>query len=675
MKSTVSLPVIERLEVNNYALYPGASGKGLELTFKAGVTVLAGINGVGKTTILNLLLRMLLGPYDPKKLDQGLSRVSDRDLVHLKPFDYFQKRVADPLGPDATATIDFILDSKKITVTRLLGSMELKEVSIDGQPVRFDDEVIYQARLAKISGLSNSYNFHIVVRHLQFFMEERLPILWSPGAQFEFFKILFFESSIAKKLDDVFAQIQAIDTDYRNRRHQLNKRIDAAPPPVIRPAEDELRALDGMILEAETAYEEAQAHQTNEKEKFSTLQRESRELDIKIEDAEAALAVLENDFHQSDAAYISQALPELDDKLKFLLQGLTSGLRCFVCGDQDSKHVAEIGQTLRGGHCFVCHAPVNAKKGGKIEPISSREIERLESEIDEVKRQMNRWTGEKDQNSRTYAVVAAALQAATTKRSAARQSLESLQAQRPGEAPSVNDLQAEFDREEVELEILDAQRKSLAEKYREGTAQGSKVVDEVREEIRLTFARYAQAFLQEKVEVQFRKDATVSLATGAGKVSVPTFLISMTSSTHKVTQQRLTSDSVSESQKEFLDLAFRMTLLDLVCKGGSTLMVIETPEASLDIWFMRKAAILMRQFAPDNSSPKRKLIATSNVNGTIMIPALLGLLNEDGSVTKLTKSRTSRLVDLWKLTAQAAILGQDDARLVLQTEWEKFSDA
>lgn len=674
MKSTISLPVVECLEVNNYALYPGASGKGLKLTFNAGVTVLAGINGVGKTTILNLLLRMILGPYDPKKLDQGLSRVSDRDLVHLKPFDYFQKRVSDPLGPDTTATLDFTLDSKNITVTRLLGSMELKEVLIDGQPARFDDEVKYQEQLAKMSGLSSSYDFHIVVRHLQFFMEERLPILWSAGAQFEFFKILFFEFGVAKQLDDVFAKVQSIDSDYRNRRHQLTKRKEAVPPPVIRPAEDELRALDGMILEAKTAYEEAQTHQAKEKEEFSSLQSASRELDIKIEDADAALAVLENEFHQSDAAYIAQALPGLDNKLKFLMQGLTSGLRCFVCGDQDSKHVTEIGQTLRGGHCFVCHAPVGVKKGGMVEPISSREIERLELKIDDVRRQMSRWAQEKDHNSQTYAVVAAALQAATTKRSAARQSLESLQAQRPGEARPVNDLQAEFDREEAELQLLDAERKRLADKYREGIAQGTKVVDGVREEIRVAFAGYAQAFLQEKVEVQFRKDATVSLATGAGKVSVPTFLISMTSSTHKVTQQRLTSDSVSESQKEFLDLAFRMTLLDQVCKGGSTLMVIETPEASLDIWFMRKAAILMRQFAPDNSSPKRKLIATSNVNGTIMIPALLGLLNDDGSVTKIAKSRASRLVDLWKLTAEAAILGQDDARLVLQTEWEKFAD-
>lgn len=674
MKSTISLPVVEHLEINNYPLYPGAEGKGLKLTFKAGVTVLAGINGVGKTTILNLLLRMLLGPFDPKKQDDGLTLVSDRGLTLIKPFDYFRKRVSEPLGPEATATLDFTLGSKKISVTRLLDSMELSVVSIDGRPERFGNEEKYQERLAKLANLASSYDFHIVVRHLQFFMEERLPILWSSEAQLEFFKILFFDSGIANQLDKLYAKVHSTDSDYRNRRNQLTKRKQANPIAVLRPAEVELKVLDSKIGEANIAHELAVAHQVEEKNKFISLQNESKELDVLIENAEVALAGLENQFYQSDAAYIAQALPGLDDKLKFLMQGLTSGLRCFVCGDQNPKHVAAIGETLRSGHCFVCDAPVGVKKGGKVEPIGSREVVRLELQIDEIRRQMSQLAQAKDQNSKAYAIATSVLQAATTKRAVARQSLETLQAQRPGNLPPANTLQAEFEREEAELKILDAERKNLADAYRKGIARGSEQVDEVREEIRLGFAAYAEAFLQEKVEVQFRRDASVSIATGVGKVNVPTFLISMTSSTHKVGRQRLTSDSVSESQKEFLDLAFRMTLLDIVCKGEPTLMVIETPEASLDIWFMRKAAILMRQFAPDRSVPKRKLIATSNVNGSIMIPALLDLLNADGSVTKISKARAPHLIGLWKLTAEAAILGQSDARLALQAEWEKFSD-
>ena len=62
MRSAIHLPVVERLRVLNYPLYPGSSRQGLDLSFDRGVTVIAGINGIGKTTLLNLLLRMLVGP-------------------------------------------------------------------------------------------------------------------------------------------------------------------------------------------------------------------------------------------------------------------------------------------------------------------------------------------------------------------------------------------------------------------------------------------------------------------------------------------------------------------------------------------------------------------------------------------------------------------------------------
>ncbi|MDP0971363.1 hypothetical protein Q6294_30960, partial [Klebsiella pneumoniae] len=85
-----------------------------------------------------------------------------------------------------------------------------------------------------------------------------------------------------------------------------------------------------------------------------------------------------------------------------------------------------------------------------------------------------------------------------------------------------------------------------------------------KEEFRSKLTSYAEAFLQETVAVHFDQLDKVPIATGVGDVVMPSFSISMTSSTHAVPQKRVTSDSVSESQKEFLDLAYRMALLDMV---------------------------------------------------------------------------------------------------------------
>lgn len=54
MRSAIHLPVVERLRVLNYPLYPGANKQGLDLSFDKGVTVIAGINGIGKKSVYSM---------------------------------------------------------------------------------------------------------------------------------------------------------------------------------------------------------------------------------------------------------------------------------------------------------------------------------------------------------------------------------------------------------------------------------------------------------------------------------------------------------------------------------------------------------------------------------------------------------------------------------------------
>lgn len=137
------------------------------LEFPAGVTVLAGINGVGKTTLLNLLMRMLLGPVDRAKSDRDLSRITQRDLVVLKRFSFFADRVPEELGNDATATLDFRIGDRSVTVTRLLKTMALKSVKVNNRTLDVLTELRFADEMARLCGLAGRYDFHIVVRYLQ----------------------------------------------------------------------------------------------------------------------------------------------------------------------------------------------------------------------------------------------------------------------------------------------------------------------------------------------------------------------------------------------------------------------------------------------------------------------------------------------------------------------------
>lgn len=678
MRSKISLPVIEHLRVHNYALYPGENGTGLDLSFKDGVTVLAGINGVGKTTLLNLLLRMLLGPMDPVKVDRGLSRVSEREVIPMPGFSYFKDRVPQKLTEKATATLRFRLGGHVFTVTRSLASMKLLSVVIDGNESDVRSESLYGVRLAKLSGLATPYDFHIVVRYLQFFSEERLHILWSSGTQFEFFKMLFLEAGLAQALDGAFATVQRLDSDYRNRRNQLTIREDrlAKDAAQTTPVEMQIRELDASIRAAETSHREVSEKHQSRQDRFTALQDEGRQLDAKLDQVEIDLAQAEQEFAHTEATYITQALPDLDDKLQFLMQGLGAGRGCFVCGNGGHKEVESIGRTLRDGNCFVCHAPVakSIAKASNVTSLSAKKVRALEDKIATLKAIIADIEVRRGENRSAYEAATVEMKEISNERVAILQRLETLRANRPESFEEGSSIQADIEREKSELQELDSQRKAVADDYRKSIEIAKRRMDDVKEDIRSKLTHYAQAFLQEEVRVDFKTDKKVSIATGAGNVSIPTFSILMTSSTHPVVHERLSSESVSESQKEFLDLAFRMTLLDIVSKDGSAMMIMETPEASLDSWFMRRAAKLMRDFAPDKSAAPRKLIATSNLNGTVMIPALLGLVDDQGNIKKkLPRAGSPHLIDLLKLTAQATVLKSSDAREVLEKELERFT--
>ncbi len=676
MKSKIKLPVVVRLSIRNYSLYPGKNNRGFDIDFPAGVTVLAGINGVGKTTLLNLLMRMLLGPLDRAKADRDLSRVTQRELVLDKHFSFFADRVPEELGDKATATLDFTVGERVITVTRYLKSMALKSVKVNGRSRSVTTELQFSDEMARYCGLASRYDFHVVVRYLQFFTEERQPILWSAATQYEFFKMLFLDREIAEDTDATFASIHRLDTTYRNRIHQLNEREDK-----FKKSQAAALAVQGTgdlivrIEAAKSACSVAAAEYKKHQKAVETLQSQARGLDVDVNQAEATLADLEDELEHADAAFIAQALPTIDDKAKFLMAGIGSGQGCFVCGNRHQGQLQTVAKQLKGGHCFVCHHPIGGRgKGAKVEPLAAAQVRTLEQRIEKVRATLAAAETQRDAVYKQIAPAIQALRLAATRNSEAALALDTLQAQLPDTPETISALEAELKAERDALEEMDGQRKKLAEKYRELIKEGRVQIDTFKETLRTKLTAYAEAFLQETVMVQFGAQDKVKIATGAGQVGMPSFSILMTSSTHEVPKERLTSDNVSESQKEFLDLAFRMTLLDMAGSDGATTLVIETPEASLDSWFMLRAASLMRQFAPANSSPVRNLIATSNINGTAMIPALLGRVGRDGKPRRGGKTTGAQFIDLLEVTAKSNTLKEGAARTLLEAELGRFHE-
>ena len=674
MKSKIKLPIVVRLIIRNYSLYPGINGRGLDLQFPPGVTVLAGINGVGKTTLLNLLMRMLLGPLERAKVDRDLSRISKRELVLDKRFSFFADRVPEELGDDSTATLDFTVGDRAVTVTRSLKTMALKSVKVNGRSRSVTTDLQFSEEMARFCGLASSYDYHVVVRYLQFFTEERQPILWSAATQYEFFKMLFLDRTLTAETDATFASIQRLDSTYRNRIHQLNAReARFEQSQAVALAVQNVGDLPARIEAAKVARDTA-AEEHKKLERFATsLQSQARELDVDFNQVEGTLADLEDELENADAIFIAQALPTIDDKAEFLMAGLSSGQGCFVCGNRNRSQRQTIAKQLKEGNCFVCHHPIAGRgKGAKVQRLAAAQVRTLEQKVEKLRASAAAIEIKRDAVSKQITSALQALRQSASRNSEAALALDMLRAQLPDPPEASRAQEAELRAERAELDLMDGQRKALTAQYRELIKNGRGQVETFKETLRTKLTAYAEAFLQEKVAVQFDAKDKMKIATGAGQVGIPSFSILMTSSTHEVPKERLTSDNVSESQKEFLDLAFRMTLLDLACSAGAITLVIETPEASLDSWFMLRAAALMRQFAPADSGPVRNLIATSNLNGTAMIPALLGRVGKDGKLRRGSRTTGAQLINLLQVTAKSNTLKEGAARALLEDELGRF---
>jgi hypothetical protein len=588
--------------------------------------------------------------------------VSERTLVFQPKFGYFADRVPERMGDASVATLEFRIGKTSVVVRRALSNMQLREVKIANRRVDLTEKALLE-KLASLCNLPSAYDYYMVVRYLQFFTEERLPILWSSSTQFEIFKMLFLENADADRLSSLFARIQHIDSDIRNRRYQLTQRQNArkliaeSVPASTTTVTADMVADQRAILDA--AREALQVQRTlvdKTSAKLDQLRNEQARLEYDADEQQKELA-------QTDAAYINQALPLIDAKLKFLMQGLGSRFGCFVCGTVGRKQSAQISKKLRAGHCFVCNATL-PKHVQKVVPLTAARVRKLErtleaTEAAQVRIHEQIVALELERNTQL-----AELQRRSTAITAAVERQAELEAQLPqgsGQSPMLEEIR----REEEELAKLAVDRKALAEDYREAVGNAQRTMDTLKEALSQRIAAYATRYLHEDVSVRFERNSPFRVATGVSAVNIPTFRVAMTSSTSRIQQLRQTQSSVSESQKEFLDLAFRLAVLDLVSQDGAMSLVVETPEASLDAWFMLRAADMMRDFAAKGAQGERRVVATSNLNGTKMIESLLG-------GPKKARNRTGQLINLVALSAMPAVLEDVEARAVFDEELKRY---
>lgn len=386
----VNFPILERLAISDYGLYPGApeTDPGLRIDFRPGLTLVVGANGLGKSTLVSILFRVLTGPYDIS----GLIGRAELGNINLTPTRLssaasatFANRVVDG-ARSASAELTFSLGARRVVVSRRLSDLALITFSVDGQPRGLSEEV-YQAEIGDLVGVWSFGDWILLLRHLVFYFEDRRSLVWDPSAQRQILRFLFLAPEPAQKWSEDEREILQLDSRARNLSAALTR---------------EERALSKSEIKSEQGVDVRRELQTLEKlngiddDERAVLEDQVAEVDsarqvtrLRFMKAEQEHESRFRELERARLTAISARFPTQSETARYILAQLMTEHRCVVCGHDAPDAAVDYMQRIEANQCVVCGTDVS--EGDRAHPteLADKRVERTAEELEAAARDLS----------------------------------------------------------------------------------------------------------------------------------------------------------------------------------------------------------------------------------------------------------------------------------------------
>lgn len=649
MSRNIYLPELLRINIINYSLYP----KGLNYTydFVKGINLVLGGNGMGKTTFVNIIKFGLIGLYRKAK---DLTRTyQGRAIVRrlLYPSDYFSARCDDSIqvSGEAMVTLHFRIKNELFVVTRSLDSGMLLSVNINGQNV--EGEVINEERYERLDkeDLQRRYllfayetlieshsnltfdDLIFFVNEILFFGENHNTVLWNEGidgrtdVQNELFNKYFNEPELDKERQEMSRQARYYDSLSRHKSEDMRvianlmKKLSADS---AKKQEEQSHTIDIISLKSQLEKLSAelstiQYKQNSLRDEITILQGEINSESLQASKYDDEKKKLETELNESfwetlhplydifvkniQLNHICPICNQSSDNL--VNRANESTTKCFVCGNElrltSDESLAAKYKAVLAAHKNIYQSIANKQR--KIKAIEDQQCD------------LDREFRDKD------------LQRRSLQQQLREQEFKRANSSEPDKLQTLDDEYNKYAREKEEFqkksEEFDAKAKELTSKIQEEILLNVTRFSEI-------FASFAERFLGVKCALEYAS------YDGRPKRFYPII-------DGKVRKQE---ESLSESQRFFIDHSFRMSILSFFYKTPS-FYIVETPDSSLDLSYEQNAASVFLHFLKNPNI----IIVTSNLNNSSFISHLTSNQNIKFS-----------MVGLLDIAKQSAIQGAND---------------
>ena len=645
----INFPIFEQLDVTGFGLYPGKPGKssGLSVKFQPGLTLILGANGLGKTTLITILYRLLTGPFDIPALtargDLGNANLQATALSSSGK-GVFAQRVTDG-GKDAVARLQMTIGDTTVVIERKLRDLSLVGFTVAGKALKPDEIGIFQTEIARLVGVWSFGDWILLLRHMVFYFEDRRALVWDASAQRQLLRFLLLPAAIAKKWTEDEREILELDSRMRNLRFAAYREEQA-----LSEVETKVRKGANVREELQTL-ESLQAVDISAREKLDDkfVEIDSRRQHARLRHlkAQQERESRYREFERAKLMAVEARFPQKSASARFILEQLFAEADCLVCGNHVPAAAALLEKRIAANDCVVCGSDLSGPETAvPAAKLADRRVKKAEASLTAIEPELAEADEQRQSTEDEYSAATLHLAELDAKIGERTVRIDSLVRRLPPGEAEIHKQRSELAsmRSRVEALTLDLSRKRDAFSVFVDTQSRNLVSRSA--EIMESFAKFAGGFLLETVQLVWSPQRARVGQTGE-PIEFPAFELDMSGANFPSPVRRTGPEQVSESQREFIDLAFRMSLMAVASSSGQSSLVIDAPESSLDAVFVTRAADVLARFAQPDSG--NRLTITSNLVEGHLIPELLQRAAPSGN-------RLSRVVDLFDIAEPTAAI-------------------
>ncbi|PTB96345.1 hypothetical protein C9994_07815 [Marivirga lumbricoides] len=574
------IPTLKSFSVKDYALFSS------DWTFnlKSGLNLFLGINAIGKTTSIKMIVFGFVGPYkdlEDKIIDPAffIDRI-DNNKKDLQPY----------------VSLSFSLGNTQLNVSRSIRTGKIVALKLNDEEIESSDlDEVYVFLLQEHGNIDSIKDLTFILQHLVVREEEGSYLFWSQEEQLEVIRIIGFDKKLQAEFKSLYKKLQEADSEYkrkadyisqiRRRQRMLIKtqeELDSTSP-AKKSREEFSRELNGLIEERDKRQSAFNALVKREAElegKWNSNEGEIIEIESQLENLSKDYRTIENSFYQN-------AFDTHTNELDMILDKINSHSSCSLCNTKLSREkVRIVNSKYDSSHCPICESQLKIVNEGKRESTDIKKLEILSAKIEKLKQHYKVLNDESAPILNQLAEIRDKIH--EHNRSIRNLNISILSVKKDIDdnyshgVETISEIEVKLKRNDEEIEEIRPQAEKLLAVKNELIINARQKHNELNDELKdikggllEIFHIYSSIFFTDSVDLFLKYDTKPK----GLEVNSPYFLPVLDRKT------RLYQTQVSTSEANILEYIFRISLLQMHYNvtGNKPTTIIETSEGSFDV--------------------------------------------------------------------------------------------